>query len=94
MLVGTLLMGNLFLRSGWLQATLFLWSLPLLVLKNAIRIATLSWLGAYVSMDFLTGSLHHRGGAIFFCIGVLLLIPVLLALQRFDRRPMVNGLQS
>lgn len=94
MLVGTLLMGNLFLRSGWLQAALFLWSLPLLVLKNAIRIATLSWLGAYVSMDFLTGNLHHRGGAVFFCIGVLLLIPILLTLQRLDRRSVANGRQS
>ena len=57
---------------------------PVGILKNAVRITTLSWLTVYVSPDYLTGSLHHYGGPPFTMVALAILIPSLLALQRFE----------
>lgn len=84
--IASLVLGYLFLRTTGSQIVLFVVTLPLLIVKNAIRITTLSWLGAYVSRDFLTGNLHHRGGSIFFLLAVAILIPLVLLLVRFENR--------
>jgi hypothetical protein len=39
----------------------------------------------YVDPSFLTGKLHHDGGVVFFLLGLLFLLPVLLLLQRGER---------
>ena len=84
----TLLMSHFFLRSNWSKACLVMLIIPIAIFKNAVRITTLSWLGIYVSMDFLTGPLHHRGGPLFSLLAIALLIPMMLVLQRFaDKRP-------
>src|SRR5207244_11592806 len=85
LLVTSLLAGHLFLRSGWRKSVLVLAILPLLVVKNGIRIVTLSLLSIYVDPGFLTGSLHHEGGIIFFLLALILLAPVLWFLQRLKR---------
>jgi hypothetical protein len=56
----------------------------MMILKNGIHIATLTLLAVYVDPDFLTGKLHHQGGIVFFVLGLLLLLPVFLLLQRGD----------
>ena len=48
---------------AWRKAVLARVTLPLLVVKNGIRIVTLSTLSVYVDSSFLTGSLHERGGS-------------------------------
>ena len=50
--------------------------LPLVLFKNGLRIATLSLLAVRVDRKFITGSLHHDGGFVFF--GLMLLIVALL----------------
>jgi exosortase/archaeosortase family protein len=57
-----------------------------MILKNGIRIVTLSLLAVYVDPSFLFGKLHHDGGIVFFLLGLLLLLPVLLLLQRGESR--------
>lgn len=86
MFITSLLLGHLFLRSAAPKVLFALITLPLLIVKNAVRIATLSWLGVYVSRDYLTGDLHHRGGLVFFLFALILLVPILLALHKLDRR--------
>jgi exosortase/archaeosortase family protein len=54
------------------------------MIKNGIRIATLTLLAVYVDPSFLTGKLHHDGGVVFFLLGLLFLLPVLLLLQRSE----------
>ena len=54
----------------------------MMIIKNGIRIATLTLLGNYVDPDFLYGKLHRRGGIVFFLIGLGLLIPVYQLLRR------------
>jgi exosortase/archaeosortase family protein len=60
-------------------------SLPLSLIKNGIRIATLTLLSVYVNPDFLAGHLHRDGGFVFFFLALLMLWPVFVALERSDR---------
>jgi exosortase len=79
-----LLAAHLYLRTGWKMWLLVLLSFPLAVIKNGIRIATLTLLSIYVDPRFLTGSLHHQGGFVFFFLALLILLPVFLWLERSD----------
>jgi exosortase/archaeosortase family protein len=58
--------------------------LPMTVLKNGIRIVSLSLLAMYVDPEFLTGQLHHEGGMVFFLLALALLTPVLVVLRRLE----------
>jgi exosortase len=86
MLVTCLLAGYLFLRTGWARTALLLATIPMLVIKNGIRIVTLTLLATHVDPKFLTGSLHHQGGFVFFLVGLFILWPVLIWLQKAERR--------
>jgi len=77
------LAGHLWLRSFGRSLLLCVAIIPIAILKNALRIAVLSWLAVYVDMRFLTGSIHHQyGGMIFFVVGLLMMWAVLAVLQR------------
>jgi exosortase/archaeosortase family protein len=56
--------------------------LLIMVVKNGVRIATLTILAQYVDPGFLYGRLHHEGGVVFFLLGLVLLLPILWLLQR------------
>jgi exosortase len=88
--IGLMLTGFLachtFLRRGWTRAVLLGAVLPMTVLKNGIRIVSLSLLAMYVDPEFLTGQLHHEGGIVFFVLALALLAPVLVVLRRFEPR--------
>jgi len=86
MLILTLAVANLYLRLGWNKVLLVLTLIPLVVLKNAIRIVTLSLLAVYVDPGFLNSPLHHRGGIFFFLIALMLLILIVMVLRRLERR--------
>ena len=67
LLITSVLAGHFFLDRSWKSVALVLFVFPVTVLKNGIRIVTLSLLGAYVDVRFLTGSfLHQSGGFLFF----------------------------
>jgi exosortase len=85
MLLISLLIGHLALRRAWTKAVLVLATVPLLIVKNGIRIVTLSVLSIYVDPRFLSGDLHQRGGVVFFALALLLLVPVLKVLQHSER---------
>jgi exosortase len=85
LLIIGLLAGHLFLRSGWARGALILASLPLLVVKNGIRIVTLTLLSIHVDPGFLTGTLHHRGGIVFFLVTLGFLLVILRLLQHVER---------
>jgi exosortase/archaeosortase family protein len=59
---------------------------PVSIVKNGIRIVTLTLLGVYVDPSFLQGNLHHDGGFVFFLLALALLFPVLLLLQKSEPR--------
>jgi exosortase len=79
-----LLASHLYLRTGWKKWVLVLLTLPLSLVKNGIRIATLTLLSIYVDPSFLTGSLHQKGGFVFLVLALLMLLPVFLWFERSD----------
>lgn len=85
LLILSLLIGHFFLRAAWTKAVLTLASLPLLIVKNGLRIVTLSLLSVYVDPRFLTGRLHQQGGIVFFLLALVLLAFVLGLLQKSER---------
>jgi len=66
----------------WKKTLFVAAGLLMMIVKNGIRIATLTILANYVDPDFLYGRLHHQGGVVFFLIGLGLLLPVYLWLRR------------
>lgn len=80
-----LLAAHLYLRTTWKMILLALLSLPLSVIKNGIRITTLTLLSIYVDPGFLTGNLHHEGGFVFFLVSLLILWPVFQWLVKSDK---------
>jgi exosortase len=81
LLITCLLAGYLFLRTKRARVALLVAAVPVLVIKNGIRIVTLTLLAIHVDPRFLTGKFHHQGGFIFFLVGLLILWPVLTWLQ-------------
>jgi exosortase len=80
----TLLAGRLALTSGWSRVTLVLASIPLAVLKNAVRITVIAVLGAYVNHAFVQGPIHRYGGLIFTPFEVIALAWLLKGLRALD----------
>lgn len=80
----TLLAAHIFLKSSWRKIFLCALTIPVAILKNAVRIVTLSSLGVYVDRSFLFGKLHHYGGLPFAVIALAMLAPVLLILQKSE----------
>jgi exosortase/archaeosortase family protein len=72
------------LRSFWKQVFLVLSSLFVMVLKNGVRITTLTLLAVYVNPSFLFGRLHREGGIVFFLLGLVLMLPILWLLERSE----------
>jgi exosortase len=80
-----LLAAHLYLRTGWKMLLLVVLCFPLSILKNGVRIATLTLLSIYVDPSFLTGKLHRDGGFVFFLLALLLLWPVFLWMEKSDK---------
>lgn len=73
-----MLAGHLFLRTGWKKVVLVLFVFPITVLKNGIRIVTLSSLAIYVDEKFITQSFLHKSGGFVFFIPALALLGIIL----------------
>jgi len=76
---------QMFLRSWWRKAVLLLSIIPLIIIKNGIRVTVLTLLGNYVDSKFLTHSwLHKGGGIVFFMPIIIMLIGILWLLKRSE----------
>jgi exosortase len=82
LLILALLVAHFRLKSFWNKTLFVACGLFMMVLKNGIRIATLTLLAIHIDPSFLIGRLHRQGGIVFFVLALLLLLPVLLLLQR------------
>jgi len=86
LLILTLAGANLYLRSPWNKILLVSLLVPLSILKNAIRIVTLSTLALYVDSKFLSGPLHRRGGILVFFLAFTMLVPVVILMRRWEKK--------
>jgi exosortase len=84
LLLTSLVAGHIELNRSWTRIVLALAVFPIALLKNAVRIVVLTLLSMHVDPSFLTGRLHHEGGAVFFVLGLGMMVPLLLLLQRLE----------
>jgi exosortase len=82
LLILALLVAQFSFRPFWKKLVFLLAGLCVMLVKNGIRIVSLTLLGNYVDPDFLYGNLHHRGGVVFFLIGLALLLPLYWSLRK------------
>ena len=82
LLILALLISHFSYRPFWKKAVFVAAGFAIMIVKNGVRIASLTLLAIYVNPDFLYGNLHHRGGVLFFLIGLALLVPVFWLLRR------------
>lgn len=82
LLILALLVAHFSFRPFWKKLVFVIAGLLMMLVKNGIRIASLTLLAIYVDPGFLFGKLHHEGGIVFFLIGLALLFPVFWLLHR------------
>lgn len=86
LLILAILVAYFYLDTFWKQAVLVVAGLFVMIVKNGVRIVTLTLLASYVDPGFLYGKLHNQGGVVFFVLGLLLLAPLLWLLQRSEQK--------
>jgi exosortase len=82
----SILAGHLFLTTMKRRFILSLWVLPITIVKNAIRIVTLTLFAVYVDPRILDSIAHKRGGIPFFIVALSLLGVVLWYLRRSESK--------
>jgi exosortase len=91
LLVTTMVVAQLLLRSPWRKALLIGLTVPLSVAKNGLRIFAIAMLGIRVDPGYLTGKLHHEGGVIFFAIILGVILALLWVLRTGELLPPQPG---
>jgi exosortase len=82
LVITSLLAGYYLLQSAGGRIVLVVLSIPIAILKNAIRITVISCLGIYVNRGFFYGNLHRNGGLPF---SLVALVMILIAICLFRR---------
>lgn len=83
LLMTTLLAGHLLLRGGWHRLLVALLVVPIGLLRNGLRIMVIGLLCVEQGPQVVEGTLHRRGGPLFF---ILSLLPLFLVLWWLHRR--------
>ena len=86
LVVISVLLSHLFLRSTWARLFVVLVSLPLSIAKNGVRIFTLAVLGAYWDRGILDSPLHHQGGILFLALALATVVILTSLLARLEAR--------
>jgi exosortase len=86
LLVTTMVLAHLLLRTFWRKALLVAVAIPVSVAKNGLRIFVLGMLGSRVDPSFLTGRLHREGGIIYFLIALVAMGLLLWILRRGEEK--------
>jgi exosortase len=94
LLILALLVAHFSFRPFWKKLAFLAAGLCMMLVKNGIRIATLTLLANYVNPAFLTGKLHRQGGIVFFLIGLALLLPVYWALRKGEQSASLVAVQQ
>ena len=84
LMVTTMVLAQLVLRSCWRKALVIVIAIPLSVAKNGLRIFTIVMLTTRVDPAYLTGRLHHHGGIVFFGIALAIVFGLIWILRRAE----------
>ena len=78
----SLVAGKMFLRSPGKRWALALATIPLGLLRNAVRITVISWLTVNVDRGIINGPIHHQGGLVLFPLS---LVPLFVLMWWFRK---------
>jgi exosortase len=78
----SMVLAQILLCSFWRKAFIVVLALPLSILKNGLRIFVIAMLGTRVDPGYLTGRLHHQGGALFFAIALAVTVVLISMLRK------------
>jgi exosortase len=84
LLVTTMVLAELLLRSPWRKLLVIVVAIPLSVAKNGLRVFSIAMLGTRVDREFITGAFHHQGGILFFAIALIVIFVLLWILRMGD----------
>jgi exosortase len=84
LLVTSLALAHLYLKSGWRQALICFCVVPLALFKNGLRVFVLSTLAVYADPSWLEGRLHRSGGVLFFALAMVVVIALIAWLSRLE----------
>jgi len=90
LILTTIVLAQLFLRSGWRKALLVLAAIPLSFLKNGFRIFVLAEIGTRFYPGVFDGRLHHQGGIVFLSVAVGVVVLLLWGLRRSESSKQQN----
>lgn len=85
LLITSILAAKLFLVTGWRKGILILSVIPITIVKNGLRIVTLSLLGNNIDERILSSPLHKKGGIPFFVLALIVLFTLLWFLRRSEK---------
>jgi exosortase len=91
LIVTTMVLAYLLLRSQWRRVLLVAIAIPLSVVKNGLRIFVLGFLAVRVDPSFLTGRLHHEGGVIYLLIALAIIFVFIWILRKGEKRETRKG---
>jgi exosortase len=84
LLITTLLMAEFSLRSGWRKLLAVLSVFVIVMLKNGMRIVTITLLTVYVDPRFLHSWLHTSGGILFYVLGLVCIVGTIILLKKWE----------
>lgn len=82
LLILAVLIAHFAFQTIWKKLIFIVAGLAMMLVKNGVRIATLTILANYLDPAFLYGRLHHDGGVVFFLMGLGLMVPVYWLLKK------------
>ncbi|MFP4681382.1 MAG: exosortase/archaeosortase family protein [Chitinispirillaceae bacterium] len=86
---------QIMLRTWWAKMTAVLMIIPLSLVKNAVRICTITLFAQHVDKSFLTHSfLHKSGGILFYALVLLLYIPTVYSLSRLEQKTIPTAVKK
>jgi exosortase C (VPDSG-CTERM-specific) len=83
--ITSLLAAHVFLRTAWKRWTLVLFVIPLGLVRNGLRILTITLLSIHVDPAMMDGPIHKQGGPFFFAASLVPLFLLLWWLRRTER---------
>jgi exosortase C (VPDSG-CTERM-specific) len=88
LLITSVLAANMFLRTTWRRALLVFTVIPLGLLRNGVRILTISLLCVHIGPQMINSVIHRRGGPFFFAASLIPLFFLLWWLRRAEMAAM------
>ncbi|HSS99063.1 MAG TPA: exosortase/archaeosortase family protein [Terriglobales bacterium] len=86
LVITSLVVSNLFLKTTWRRGVLVLFVVPLGIVRNGFRIWVIGELCTYFGPQMIHSIIHRRGGPLFFALSLIPLLALAVYLRRGEIR--------